>query len=57
MNKMSGGQAAVAALDCGKSAVVDITVDPAALYGFRRDSFKRRGGQTDGASIETFQDT
>jgi len=54
---MSGGQAAVAALDCGKSAVVDITVDPAALYGFRRDSFKRRGGQTDGASIETFQDT
>jgi acetolactate synthase-1/2/3 large subunit/sulfoacetaldehyde acetyltransferase len=33
-----------AALDCGKPAVVDIAVDPAALYSFRRDSFKHRGG-------------
>jgi hypothetical protein len=24
--------------------VVDIAVDPAALYSFRRDSFKHRGG-------------
>ena len=37
---MSGGQAAVAALP----AVIDIAVDPAALYSFRRDSFKHRGG-------------
>ncbi|WP_108880885.1 thiamine pyrophosphate-dependent enzyme [Anderseniella sp. Alg231-50] len=33
-----------AALDCGKPAVVDVSVDPAALYSFRRDSFKHRGG-------------
>ena len=33
-----------AALDCGKPAVVDIAVDPNALYSFRRDSFKHRGG-------------
>ena len=33
-----------AALACGKPAVVDIAVDPAALYSFRRDSFKHRGG-------------
>ena len=33
-----------AALDCGKPAVVDVAVDPAALYSFRRDSFKHRGG-------------
>jgi acetolactate synthase-1/2/3 large subunit/sulfoacetaldehyde acetyltransferase len=33
-----------AALDTGKPAVVDIAVDPAALYSFRRDSFKHRGG-------------
>ncbi len=32
------------ALSCGKPAVVDIQVDPAALYSFRRDSFKHRGG-------------
>ncbi|MEQ8655521.1 MAG: thiamine pyrophosphate-binding protein [Kiloniellales bacterium] len=32
------------ALACGKPAVVDIAVDPAALYSFRRDSFKHRGG-------------
>jgi acetolactate synthase-1/2/3 large subunit/sulfoacetaldehyde acetyltransferase len=33
-----------AALQCGKPAVVDVSVDPAALYSFRRDSFKHRGG-------------
>ncbi len=30
------------ALACGKPAVVDIQVDPNALYSFRRDSFKHR---------------
>ncbi len=38
------GDAVSAALGCGKPAVVDIQVDPAALYSFRRDSFKHRGG-------------
>ena len=38
------GEAVRAALDCGKPAVVDIAVDPAALYSFRRDSFRHRGG-------------
>lgn len=38
------GEAVRAALDCGKPAVVDIAVDPAALYSFRRDSFKHREG-------------
>lgn len=33
-----------AALGAGKPAVVDIAVDPAALFSFRRDSFKHRGG-------------
>ena len=33
-----------AAIACGKPAVVDIAVDPKALYSFRRDSFKHRGG-------------
>ena len=33
-----------AALVCGKPAVIDVAVDPAALYSFRRDSFKHRGG-------------
>jgi len=33
-----------AALACGKPAVVDVMVDPNALYSFRRDSFKHRGG-------------
>lgn len=31
-----------AAVECGKPAVVDIQVDPEALYSFRRDSFKHR---------------
>ena len=38
------GDAVRAALACGRPAVVDIQVDPAALYSFRRDSFKHRGG-------------
>ncbi|MEM7069562.1 MAG: thiamine pyrophosphate-binding protein [Pseudomonadota bacterium] len=33
-----------AALACGKPAVVDVAIDPSALYSFRRDSFKHRGG-------------
>jgi len=31
-----------AALVCGKPAIVDVQVDPNALYSFRRDSFKHR---------------
>ncbi len=38
------GDAVTAALQCGKPAVIDVAVDPAALYSFRRDSFKHRGG-------------
>ena len=38
------GEAVRAALACGRPAVVDVAVDPAALYSFRRDSFKHRGG-------------
>ena len=38
------GDAVKAAIDCGKPAVIDVQVDPAALYSFRRDSFKHRGG-------------
>ncbi|TAL82124.1 MAG: thiamine pyrophosphate-binding protein [Candidimonas sp.] len=37
-------QAIEAALACGKPAVIDVAVDPAALYSFRRDSFKHRAG-------------
>jgi len=33
-----------AALACGKPAVIDVAIDPNALYSFRRDSFKHRGG-------------
>ncbi|MFK7937737.1 MAG: thiamine pyrophosphate-binding protein [Roseovarius sp.] len=33
-----------AALVCGKPAVIDVAMDPEALYSFRRDSFKHRGG-------------
>ena len=36
------GEAVSAALACGKPAVVDIAVDPSALYSFRRDSFVHR---------------
>lgn len=38
------GDAVSAALACGKPAVVNVVVDPNALYSFRRDSFKHRGG-------------
>jgi thiamine pyrophosphate-dependent acetolactate synthase large subunit-like protein len=31
-----------AALACGKPAIVDVMVDPEALYSFRRDSFRHR---------------
>jgi len=31
-----------AAVACGKPAIVDVQVDPNALYSFRRDSFKHR---------------
>ena len=34
--------AVAAAARCGKPAVVDVMVDPSALYSFRRDSFKHR---------------
>lgn len=34
--------AVAAALVCGKPAVVEVMVDPDALYSFRRDSFKHR---------------
>jgi len=37
-------QAIEDALTCGKPAVIDTMVDPEALYSFRRDSFKHRGG-------------
>jgi acetolactate synthase-1/2/3 large subunit/sulfoacetaldehyde acetyltransferase len=37
-------EALEAALVCEKPAVIDVQVDPAALYSFRRDSFKHRGG-------------
>ena len=33
-----------AALATGRPAVVNVSVDPDALYSFRRDSFKHRGG-------------
>ncbi len=37
-------EALEAAQTCGKPAVIDVSMDPAALYSFRRDSFKHRGG-------------
>ncbi len=33
-----------AALACEMPAIVDVAIDPNALYSFRRDSFKHRGG-------------
>jgi len=36
------GEAVKAALKCNKPAVIDIAIDPKALYSFRRDSFKHR---------------
>lgn len=41
------GGAIEAALACDKPAVVDISVDPNAMYSFRRDSFKHRDIQPD----------
>jgi len=38
------GDAVSAALASDRPAVIDVSVDPAALYSFRRDSFKHRGG-------------
>ena len=37
-------EAIEAALACRKPAVVDVAVDPSALYSFRRDSFRNKGG-------------
>lgn len=34
-----------AALNCGKPAVIDVQIDPEALYSFRRDSFAHRAVQ------------
>lgn len=33
------------AIRCGRPAIVDVKVDPNALYSFRRDSFKNRAGK------------
>ena len=44
------GDAVQAGLEAGKPAVVDIMVDPAALYSFRRDSFRHRSGSCSGNS-------
>jgi len=38
-----------AAIACGRPAVVDVAVDPDALYSFRRDSFKHRDPSAKGA--------
>ncbi|MEO0328324.1 MAG: thiamine pyrophosphate-binding protein [Pseudomonadota bacterium] len=38
------GAAVETALACERPAIVDVSVDPDALYSFRRDSFKHRGG-------------
>ncbi len=35
-------EAVKAAISCNKPAVIDVAVDPKALYSFRRDSFKHR---------------
>ena len=32
-----------AALKCNKPTVINVNVDPKALYSFRRDSFKHKG--------------
>ncbi len=36
------GEAIKAALKCNKPAVIDVAIDPKALYSFRRDTFKHR---------------
>ena len=35
-------EAVKSAIKCNKPAVIDVAVDPKALYSFRRDSFKHR---------------
>lgn len=40
LDQLSG--AIDAALECDKPAVIDVSVDPKALYSFRKDSFKHR---------------
>ena len=43
VNKISEvNQAVKAALKCNKPAVIDVDVDPKAIYSFRRDSFKHK---------------
>ena len=43
VNKVSEvNEALKAALKCNKAAVINVNVDPKALYSFRRDSFKHR---------------
>ena len=45
VNRISEINEAVrAALDCSIPAVINVSVDPNALYSFRRDSFKHRSG-------------
>jgi len=36
------GEAVKAALKCNKPSVIDVAIDPKALYSFRRDTFKHR---------------
>ena len=43
-NLAETSEALEAALSCGKPAVIDVKVDPSALYSFRSDSFKHRIG-------------
>jgi acetolactate synthase I/II/III large subunit len=45
-NPEQAGAAIEQALGCGKPAVVDIQMDPNALYSFRRDSFAHRAAKT-----------
>ena len=43
VNKISEiNEAVKAALKCNKPSVIDVDVDPKALYSFRRDSFKHK---------------
>ena len=43
VNKISEvNEALKAALKCNKPAVINVNVDPKALYSFRKDSFKHR---------------
>ena len=35
-------EAVKAALKCNRPAVIDVAIDPKALYSFRRDTFKYR---------------